>query len=161
VVSEASDRFPRIVRPVLRHVDYLFVNEFECAQVTGIATTASDGKIDRVAIERAAVELIRGGVNEWVFVHFPAAVFACSAGGEKLWQPSVRMPSMEIKGAAGAGDALASGVLYGLHDGWPIRESLQLGVCAAAASLMHPTCSEGVVSRAECLALGTRFGFNE
>jgi sugar/nucleoside kinase (ribokinase family) len=160
VVSEASDRFARIVRPVLPHLDYLFVNEFEIAQVTGIATTR-EGEIDRGAIERAAAELLRGGVREWVIVHFPAAVFAASPKGEKLWQPSVRMPAAEIKGAAGAGDALASGVLYGLHEGWPMQEALQLGVCAAATSLMHPTCSEGVVSRAECLALATRFGFNQ
>ena len=159
VVSEASDRFPRIVRPVLPHLDYLFVNEFEITQVTGIAATR-EGQIDRDAIERAAAELIRGGVNEWVVVHFPAAVFARHASGQQLWAPSVRMPSAEIKGAAGAGDALASGVLYGLHEAWAMKESLQLGVCAAAASLMHPTCSEGVGSRPECLALGTRFGFN-
>lgn len=160
VVSEASDRFPRIVRPVLPHLDYLFVNEFEIAQVTGIATTRA-GEIDRAAIERAASELIRGGVQEWVIVHFPAAVLARSAIGETLWQPSVRMPAAEIKGAAGAGDALASGVLFGLHEGWAMTESLQLGVCAAAASLMHPTCSEGVVSRAECVELGGRLGYGE
>jgi sugar/nucleoside kinase (ribokinase family) len=159
VVSEASDRFARIVKPVLPQLDYLFVNEFEIAQVTGIAT-ARDGKIERAAIERAAVELIRGGVREWVVVHFPAAVYALNASGEALWQPSVRMPAAEIKGTAGAGDALATGVLYGLHEGWGMKESLELGVCAAAASLMHPTCSEGVVSRVECLALGAKFGFN-
>lgn len=159
VVSEASDRFPRIVRPTLPHLDYVFLNEFEIAQVTGIAT-ARDGQVDRGAIERAAAELIRGGVREWVVVHFPAAVFALSAGGEKVWQPSVRMPAAEIKGAAGAGDALATGVVYGLHEGWPMARSLELGVCAAAASLLHPTCSEGVASRSECMALAQRHGFN-
>lgn len=159
VVSEASDRFAKIVRPLLPHLDYLFVNEFEITQVTGIATTI-DGKIDRVAIERAAAELIKSGVREWVVVHFPAAVFAANANGEKYWQPSVRMPASEIKGAAGAGDALATGVIYGLHEGWPMAESLRTGVCAAAASLMHPTCSEGVVSKAECFALAEKFGYN-
>src|SRR5688572_5535626 len=34
VVSENSDRFARVVRPVLPELDYLFVNEFEIAQVT-------------------------------------------------------------------------------------------------------------------------------
>lgn len=159
VVSEHSDRFARIVRPALPHLDYLFVNEFEIAQVTGIAT-AHDGRIDRGAIERAAAELIRGGVREWVFVHFPAAVLAWGANGEKVWQPSVKVPPEHIKGAAGAGDALASGVLFGLHERTSIAEALRLGVCAAAASLAHPTCSEGVGSYADCLALASRFGFN-
>ena len=67
VVSEASDRFPRIVKPALPHIDYLFLNEFESAQVTGIATT-SGGVVDRKAISRAAQELIGGGVREWVFI---------------------------------------------------------------------------------------------
>ena len=160
VVSEHSDRFARVVRPALPEIDYLFVNEFEIAQVTGIETVR-DGQIDRPAIERAAAELIRGGVREWVLVHFPAAVLAYGSKGQTLWQPSVRVPPSHIQGAAGAGDAFASGVLFGLHEAWPMQEALKLGVCAAAASLAHPTCSEGIVPRAECLALGTRFGFNE
>ena len=160
VVSENSDRFARIVRPALPELDTLFLNEFEVAQVTGIETTPV-GKIDPSAVVRAAEELIRGGVREWVIVHFPAAVFACGANGERIWQPSLRVPSSHIRGAAGAGDAFASGVLYGVHESWPMRDSLQLGVCAAAASLAHPTCSEGVGSRAECLAMASRFGFNE
>lgn len=160
VVSEHSDRFARVVRPALPELDYLFLNEFEIAQVTGIATTC-DGRIDRVAIARAAQELIRSGVREWVFVHFPAAVLACGAAGEEVWQPSVRLPQDYIQGAAGAGDAFASGVLLALHENAPIADALRLGVCAAAASLTHPTCSEGVRSRAECLALAERFGFND
>lgn len=160
VVSEHGDRFARIVRPALPELDYLFVNEFELAQITGIATTRGDG-IDRDAIERAAMELIRSGVKEWVIAHFPDAVLACSSRNGLVWQPSVQVPASYIRGAAGAGDALASGVLLGLHEAMPIGEALRLGVCAAAASLAHPTCSEGVLSRAECLALAARFGFNE
>ena len=158
VVSEASDRFARIVRPVLPHLDYLFVNEFELAQVTGV-TVVRDGSVDRAAVESAARQLLAGGVREWVFVHFPAAVLASGARGELLWQPSLNVPADFIAGAAGAGDAFASGVVLGLHDGIPVRDALRLGVCAAAASLAHPTCSEGVKSAAECLALAERFGF--
>jgi sugar/nucleoside kinase (ribokinase family) len=142
----------------LPHLDYLFLNEFEIAEVTGIVTTR-DGIIDRGAIERAAKEIMRGGVREWVFVHFPAAVLACGANSELIWQPALRVPASYIKGAVGAGDAFASGVLYGIHQGHTIAEALRIGVCVAAASLAHPTCSEGVSSLAQCLALGERFGF--
>ena len=160
VVSEHSDRFSRIVKPALAHLDYLFVNEYEIAQITGIATVR-DGQVDRGAIELAAAEVLRRGVREWVFVHFPAAVVACGARGEIIWQPALKVPAARIQGAAGAGDAFATGVLLGMHDSLPIREALHLGVCVAAASLEHPTCSEGVKSRAECLALATEYGFNE
>ncbi len=160
VVSEHSGRFAEVVRPALPHLDYLFVNELEIAQVTGIETVRA-GEVDRGAIERAARQLIEGGVREWVFVHFPAAVFACGARGEAMWQPAVNVPAGNIAGAAGAGDAFASGVLLRLHDGATIADALQLGVCAAAASLAHPTCSAGVTSAAECLALGAQFGWRE
>jgi len=95
----------------------------------------------------------------WVVLHFPEAVYACSAAGDGFWQPSLRVPSADIKGAAGAGDAFAAGVLYGLHESWPMPKSLELGVCAAAAALYHPTCSEGVRPIEACLELGRRLGF--
>ena len=160
LVSASGDLFSRVVRPALPQVDWLFLNEFEIAQLTGVPTTR-EGTIDRAAIERAAEQVLAWGVREWAVVHFPAAVLAANASGEKLWQPSVRMPAAEIKGTAGAGDALAGGVLYGLHEGWPMRESLRLGVCTAAASLLHPTCSEGVGPRAEVVARASRFGFHD
>jgi len=158
VVSENSERFARVVRPVLPFVDYCFLNEFELAQVTGIPTS-TDGRIERSAIERAAAQLFESGLTGQVFVHFPAAVFSCNAQGEKVWQSALNVPASFIRGAAGAGDAFASGVMHGLHEGWSVDRCLRLGVCTAAASLAHPTCSEGVKSAEECLALADRFGF--
>lgn len=159
LVSESSNRFARVVTPALPHLDYLFLNEYEIAKVTGIATTKGTG-VDHAAVAQAAEGLIAAGVREWVFVHFPAGVYARHRGGQAVWQPSVKLPENYIQGAAGAGDALASGILYGLHEGWRTEEALRLGVCAAAASLEHPTCSEGVRAAAKCLALADQFGFN-
>jgi sugar/nucleoside kinase (ribokinase family) len=158
LVSESSERFAQVVRPALPFVDYLFLNEFEISQVTGI-TTVRDGQVDWHAIERAAEELIRDGLRGWAFVHFPAAVYGCSADGRRIWQPALSVPGEHVRGVAGAGDALASGILYGLHEGWPMEKSLQLGVCTAAASLSHPTCSEGIRSADECCELAGRFGY--
>ena len=64
-----------------------------------------------------------------------------------------------VKGAAGAGDAFAAGVLLGWHDGKPVSEQLRYGVCAAAANLSEETCTGGMKPLEECLKLGTRFGF--
>jgi len=158
LVSDSGERFARVVRPSLPFLDYLFLNELEIAQVTGVATS-SGGPVDPAAVERAAGELFRAGLKGWAFVHFPAAVLGCHAGGERIWQPALKVPPSYIRGAAGAGDALASGILHGLHEDWPIERSLRLGVCVAAASLSYPTCSEGVGTIAECLALCERFGF--
>lgn len=160
VVSEDSDRFARVVLPVLSEVDYLFLNDFEAERLTGISLREGD-RVSPAAIEQAARSLIDAGVREWVVLHFPEAVYARSRGGEDHWQPSVKVPANDIRGAAGAGDALAAGVLHGLHEEWSIAKSAELGVCAAAAALYHPTCSEGLRSIEECLALGRRLGFRE
>ena len=157
-VSEHGDRFTSVVAPLLPEVDLLFANDFEAEKITGL-DLGRGAKLDRAMVENAGLALLKRGVREWVVIHFPEGVFAISAGGERVWQASVRLPATEIAGTAGAGDALASGVIYGWHEGWPMQRALELGVCAAAASLRHPTCSDAVGSLDECLGLGARYGF--
>lgn len=159
-VSEDSQRFQTIVAPVLPEVDLLFANDFETEKLTGIPLR-QDGRIVAMSVGLAARNLLRRGVKSWVIIHFPEAVYASSASGHEIWQPSLRVPQSDIAGAAGAGDALAAGVLLGVHEGWQMADSLRLGVSAAAASLYHPTCSEGVKSVADCLAMTKRLGFQD
>jgi sugar/nucleoside kinase (ribokinase family) len=71
----------------------------------------------------------------------------------------VVLPEGYIKGAAGAGDAFTAGVLLGCHENKSIQEQLQLGICAAAANLSEETCTGGLRSATDCLALGTQYGF--
>ena len=156
-VSEAGTRFRSHVAPVLPEVDVLFANDYEAEQLTGL-TLGRGATLDRRAVEEAARALLALGVRTWAIVHFPEGVCACSATGEIVWQPAVRMPPAAIAGTAGAGDALASGILLGLHELWPMSRSLELGVCSAAASLRSPTCSDAVASATECLALGRGHG---
>ncbi|MBL9201425.1 MAG: ribokinase [Opitutaceae bacterium] len=157
-VSEASERFQKHILPLLPEVDVLFANDFEAEKLTGFAINHG-GKIDRAAVESAARRLIQQGVRQWALIHFPEAVCACAADGACVWQPSVAVPGDFIAGAAGAGDALAAGVMLGWLDRKPMQECLRQGVCAAAASLSHPSCSDGLKPLAECLALGQRFGY--
>lgn len=157
-VSEDGDRFQTIVGPALPYVDVFFANDFETEKLTGIPLR-SGGRIDAHAVGLAARNLLDRGVKVWSIIHFPEAVYALGRSGQEVWQASLDMPSAEIVGAAGAGDALAAGVLLGLHEDWPMEECLRLGVCAAAASLSHVSCSEGVGSVDECLALAKRYGY--
>jgi sugar/nucleoside kinase (ribokinase family) len=157
-VSAAADHFRGTVAPVLPEVDVLFVNDFEAEQIT--RTSLGRGpSLDRRAVEAASRALVDLGVRAWAVVHFPEGACACSGSGEVVWQPAVRMPPGLISNTVGAGDALAAGVLLGLHEGWPMGPSLELGACAAAASLLHPTCSGGILASAECLAFGREQGF--
>lgn len=157
-VSEAGSRFRSHVVPALSEVDLLFANDFETEQLTGVTVGRGD-ELDRRAVERAARALLALGVRSLVLVHSPEGVCACSATGETVWQPAVRVPPELVAGTTGAGDALAAGVLYGLHQAWPLPRTLELGVCAAAVSLGSPTCSDALVPAEECLAFGRRHGF--
>lgn len=158
-VSEDSRRFDSIVAPVLPYVDLLFANDFEAEKLTGVPLR-SGSSISASSVGLAARRLIKRGVKSWVVIHFPEAVYACNAEGQGLWQPSLRVPPGDIVGAAGAGDALAAGVLLGLHENWAMSECLRLGVAAAATSLYDPTCSAGVQTVDASLALAQRLGYH-
>ena len=158
-VSDNSDRFMHVASPALPHVDYFFANDFEASRLTGVSLMDDAGHDPRVLCT-AARRLLDAGVRDWVFIHSPHGVLAACARDD-LWQPSVRVPADQIKGVAGAGDALAAGILLGLHESWPIVHCLRLGVCAAAASLYDATCSAGVRPTQECLQLADELGFND
>jgi sugar/nucleoside kinase (ribokinase family) len=115
--------------------------------------------LDRRAVEMAARALAGFGVRQWAIIHFPEGACACSASGEVVWQAAVSVAPGLIANTVGAGDALAAGVLLGLHEGWAMGRSLELGACAAAASLLHPTCSGGILPSGESLAFGRGQGF--
>jgi len=157
-VSAAPGRFREGVAPVLPEVDVLFANDYEAEQLAGFGV-GRGAAVERPAVERAARALCGLGVRRWAVVHFPRGACACSAAGELVWQGAVRVPEALIRGTAGAGDALAAGVLLGLHEGWPMARALELGTCAAAASLLHPNCSDSMRPSAQCLAFGREHGF--
>ena len=160
VVSEDSDRFAKIVNPALRYVDYCILNEIEAGKTTGFKLRSVEGTLDTVALRHAAGALLQQGVRELVVIHFPEGAFARTRKGEDVWQSSLKLPPAYISGTAGAGDAFCSGVLFGLHEGWDLQKCLLVGVCIAAASLADSTCTHGVKSLANSLALTKRFKFN-
>ena len=66
----------------------------------------------------------------------------------------MRVPATDVKSSNGAGDAFASGVMLGLHDGLPVERCLVQGVCVAAVSLLSLSTSGGILPLADCLAYG-------
>ncbi|HSU56868.1 MAG TPA: carbohydrate kinase family protein [Candidatus Dormibacteraeota bacterium] len=159
VVSEDSARFPKIVNPALKHVDYCILNEIEAGKTTGFNIRKANGKLDTVALRHAAGALLHQGVRELVVIHFPEGAFARTRSGEDVWQSSLKLPANFIAGTAGAGDAFCAGVLLGVHEGWELPRSLLTGVCIAAASLADATCTAGVKSLSSSLGLAKKFGF--
>lgn len=157
-VSETSDRFLPVILGALPEVDLLFANDFEAEKLTSRSLGRGE-TLNREEFVAAACDLLRMGVRSMVLIHAPEGVCVVTKAGEALWQPSVALPVKMMVGSAGAGDALAAGVLWGWHENWPLEHSLKLGICVAAASLTHPSCSEGVGAVEQCLRFGQDLGF--
>jgi sugar/nucleoside kinase (ribokinase family) len=160
VVSEVSDRFARLVLPALPFLDIVFLNEVEAGQAASTSIRPDD-HIDVAALLRSAEKLLAAGVRRWVVIHFPEGALAMSRQGRWLFQPSLKLPPNLIAGAVGAGDAFAAGLLLGYHDDRPMEDCLVYGICAAAASLRHPSTSESMEKISACLALGHEFGYRD
>ncbi len=156
IVSAAPARFEHGVLPVLPQVDCLFINDYEATHATGIAVRKG-GCLNHDAMEAATRRLHLAGARLVVF-HAPEGAFAVGEKEAGTWQPSLRIDSSEIRGAAGAGDAFAAGFLLGWHERWSVTRCLRLAAAAAATSLFHPTCSEGIRSLADCLRLAAERG---
>ncbi len=161
LVSEQSERFRNIIPLSLQFIDILFVNEFEAKMLTDIEICDEDGNCSLAKAYEAADAILDSGVQTWVIIHFPKGAIALNKSGEKIFQPSVKVPVEKIKGSVGAGDAFAAGVLAGVHEDWTMSKSLLLGVNVAAASLMDASSSESIVSWQNCLKLGEDAGYNE
>lgn len=160
VVSEESDRFARVVLPALPFLDIIFLNEFEAGQALSVKIRRND-EIDVQVLLKSAETLLAAGVRRWVIIHFPEGALAISHNARRIFQPSLKVPPNLIAGAVGAGDAFAAGLLLGFHDDRPMEDCLVYGVCAAAASLRHPSTSGSVENISACLALAKDFGYRD
>lgn len=159
LVSDEKGAFEDLVGPALPHLDYLFLNEFEAALLSGITASSAAGLVDPSRMEEQAVHTMEKGVREAVIVHSAHGVVAANKEGRVLYQGAVKVPPEQIRGVAGAGDALAAGVLLGIHSGWELPKSLELGVCAAGISLEAPSCSAALKPWEICLERGRERGF--
>lgn len=155
-VSTGHPQFAAIARSSLPYTDHLVLNELEAAPLVEDPLTA-----DRESMERAVQSLLAMTDCSRVVIHAACGV----VGGDRergiVAQASVKVPAEFIAGATGAGDAFMAGYIHGVHEDDSLEDSLRLGVCTAACSLSDPTPSNGVLSLAECLNLGEKYGFRD
>lgn len=157
LVSAEAGRFAEVATPAMRHTDYCILNEVESGGVTGVQIRSGSSGVDWDAAKTAARKLAELGVRRNVTIHLPEGAVSLDVNsGEIVQVPSLNLPEGFIKGAAGAGDAFCAGMLLGLHEEWPLKKSLELAHASAAASLRHPTCTQGMGSMKEVIELATR-----
>jgi sugar/nucleoside kinase (ribokinase family) len=149
VVSENSDRFPRLVTPALKYVDYLILNEIEAGRTIGNELRSEDGTLRAEDLRPTAEQLLLKGNSELVVIHMPEGAYALTRSDREVKVPSYLLTEKEIVGTVGAGDAFCSGVLYGLSKEMPLEDALHLGSTLAACNLFSPTATGGALSREE------------
>ena len=157
--SLPAERLVELVTPCLSHLDYLIINEFEVAALAG--RPIQHGADTNISLCLAnARDVLEAGAMELIVVHFPSGSVAITTGKDPIITPSVRVPKSIIAGTNGAGDAFASGVLYGLHQGWALELSLELAHASAAASMRRIGTTDAIEAWSECLSLAEVYGLN-
>ena len=157
IVSEQSNRFSRIVRPALKHCDYVVINEIEGALATGLSAQDASGNVTEDSLRGICEGLFELGVGEQVVVHCPQLSVSLDSRGHFAAVCSLELPAGWIKGSVGAGDAFCAGMLYSFLKGIPADEGMRIASCAAAMNLSVPDSVSAAKSLAETLSLESRF----
>ncbi len=153
VVSEAGDRFRRLVSPALRYTDYCVINEVEASATTGIALRTEDGQLIKENFPAALKAMKDLGVSTWAVIHCPEVGMGLDENNNLVEVPSLKLPKNWIVGTVGAGDAFCSGVLYGAWKGMDLKSAIELATASAACSLSHANATDGMRTAAEVMDL--------
>lgn len=157
VVSEQSTRAKNVVKAALKYTDICCINESEAELVTGISLL-ENGKLSRERVFEAVKEMQRMGVSKWIVIHAPECGYGYDCEKKEfVFVPSLKLPNNYIKGSNGAGDAYCSGILYGVHEGRTIEQSMQLARACAACSLSENNGTDGMRRYSEVLEVEKRY----
>ena len=155
--SLPAPRLLEVAAPCLTHLDYLIINDFEVAALSQRPIRHGE-EVDLRDCLANAKDVFDRGSMELLVVHFPQGAIAMQRGADPLVTSSVAVPKEAIAGSNGAGDAFTSGILYGMHQGWRLRDALQLAHAAAAASMRHIGTTDSIEGWQDCLALAAVYG---
>lgn len=135
VVSEDSDRFAQVVPPALAYTDYCTINEIEAERITGVLLRAESDVLLEQNLPLACRRLKEMGVSRWAIIHTPAFSCGVDEAGNYVKRASWKIPDGFKRSSVGAGDAFASGILYGVYNGWSMEKALHVAGAIAACSL--------------------------
>ncbi|MGK0600340.1 carbohydrate kinase family protein [Yokenella regensburgei] len=134
VSAPDTPRYQQWVRPVLPWVDYLIINDEEALS---LSQRQDD---DHIA---AAHDLLAMGVRQVVCIHYPQGAIAVNALGETISVTAYHVAPSQVVSTLGAGDAFCAGVLYGIHEAWPLEKALRLGCASAHFNLFSVSATNG------------------
>lgn len=146
-VSEAPEKFRKVVKAALPYIDALVINEVEAGNTFGLKTFNEDGTANVDEIRKAAIEFMKSGVKEYVIIHYRDGAFGIDASGKECVVKSYDVD--KIVGTNGAGDAFCAGVLYALHEEKSLEDMLKYGGASAIFNLRSASASGGAASLEE------------
>ena len=158
MVSDGNTNYAKKIVPVLKHCNYMIVNEVECCEIWKLDAQNQDGTPNRKNIIQAMQNAIDAGVRDKVIVHCKDAAFLMNTDKKVIEVPSLRIPKEDIKGSVGAGDAFCAGCLYGLYQNYTDREILEFASAAAACNLFAANSIDGMRSKTEILQIAEKYG---
>lgn len=150
VITEDSDRYKRIIPPALAYTDYCIINELEAGKILNLNMRDESNHIKADNVKLALKKLKEMGVNRWVIIHAPEGGFGYD-GLTYYSVPSISLTNEQIHATVGAGDAFASGILYGIYQGLSIYQALTLAIATATSSLLSPNSILGIKSYEELI----------
>lgn len=145
-VSEAPEKFRKVVKAALPYIDYLVINEIEAGNTFEENIRLADDSLDFEAMERTALKFFEAGVKELVVFHYPEGAFVMKKGEKSQTFASGKIDKKDIVGTNGAGDAFCAGILYGLHEELPVEEMIEVANWSAICNLSSPSASGGAKS---------------
>ena len=146
LVSESGNRFKSIVSHALPYTDHLIINEEEAGKLTNCSVRDKKGKLDLTKTKKASIDLLKMGVRKTVVIHYPEGAIWIDKKENFYQTKSLNIPKAKIVGSAGAGDAFCAAILYGLHENWTPKETLNIACATAAACLGAANTVDGIQS---------------
>ncbi|WP_051261255.1 carbohydrate kinase family protein [Desulfovibrio inopinatus] len=159
-ISLQPERLAKLARPCLPLLDTLIVNDVEIGAITGIHTV-TDGATDVAAVIKAATTAQELGVRQFVVVHFPLGSVVVGPGRAPHIAGSVHLPEKYVVSSVGAGDAFASGLLFGLLHDESLDACVALAHAAATVCLGSVSTNEALIPAKDCLEHARELGYRQ
>lgn len=118
--------------PYAKYIDLFACNEFEAAAILEYSGTCPDRNI-LVPDTTLASSFATLGYRNFIITFGERGVLVHCDGDTYIEKPYT---PAKIVDTIGAGDAFASGFLYGFMDGRPVRRCIHYGLCCARETLM-------------------------
>jgi 5-dehydro-2-deoxygluconokinase len=143
VVWHDQRAFGTTVRSLLRGADLAIGTEEEVLAAGAIPGEQED-------LDSAVAELLGTGIRVLVLKRGARGATICQMDGAgRVRRTEVEPYPIEVLNVLGAGDAFASGFLYGYLQGWPLERAVRLGNATGAIVVTRHGCANFMPTMAE------------